>query len=182
MIGRIILNSEIPAVFIAISSRRSPKLPNVIREASSIANGNAMVADESDEYKKNLAIISIGMPLPIISSIRNHINCITMINRQIKNVTVSNAINCLKIYWSNFLNIEMIMPAVFPHSDVLPQTDQAIKASATSLVFSCPSNTSTILRANSLVQPGPLPVTTLWETTTLLSTKFAPSKFTSKLG
>lgn len=32
-----------------------------------------------------------------------------MINKLIKNVTVSNVINCLKIYWSIFLNIDVYL-------------------------------------------------------------------------
>ena len=38
--GRIILSSEIPAAFMASSSKRSPKLPKVISAANRIANGN----------------------------------------------------------------------------------------------------------------------------------------------
>ena len=38
--GRIILSKEIPAAFMASSSKRSPKLPKVISAANKIANGN----------------------------------------------------------------------------------------------------------------------------------------------
>ena len=40
--GRIILHKEMPAAFIATSSYLSPKLPNVIIEARSIAKGSAI--------------------------------------------------------------------------------------------------------------------------------------------
>ena len=42
MIGRIILIKEMPAAFIAVSSNFSPRLPNVISEASKTASGNAV--------------------------------------------------------------------------------------------------------------------------------------------
>ncbi len=40
--GRMILNREMPAAFIARSSSRSPKLPNVINEARRIDRGKAI--------------------------------------------------------------------------------------------------------------------------------------------
>ena len=39
MSGRITLVSGMPAAFMAVSSNRSPKLPNVMSEASSTASG-----------------------------------------------------------------------------------------------------------------------------------------------
>ena len=39
MSGRMTFVSGMPAAFMAISSKRSPKLPNVIREASNTARG-----------------------------------------------------------------------------------------------------------------------------------------------
>ena len=47
MSGRMIRKSEIPADFIAISSKFSPKLPNVINEASNIARGSANGTNEA---------------------------------------------------------------------------------------------------------------------------------------
>ena len=40
--GRIMWISEMPADFIASNSKRSPKFPNVIREANKIASGSAI--------------------------------------------------------------------------------------------------------------------------------------------
>jgi hypothetical protein len=40
--GRIIRNKDIPAAFMDSSSKRSPKLPKDIKEASKMANGSAM--------------------------------------------------------------------------------------------------------------------------------------------
>jgi hypothetical protein len=42
-------NSEIPADFMAKSSRLSPKLPNVMSDASKMASGNASGTEVSDE-------------------------------------------------------------------------------------------------------------------------------------
>ncbi len=47
MSGRMIRKSDIPADFIAVSSKFSPKFPNVINEASSIARGNAKGTNEA---------------------------------------------------------------------------------------------------------------------------------------
>ena len=38
--GRMILSNEIPAAFMASNSKRSPKLPNVIKEANNTAKGS----------------------------------------------------------------------------------------------------------------------------------------------
>ena len=42
MSGRITFISEIPDAFMAVSSNRSPRLPNVIRDASRMASGSAI--------------------------------------------------------------------------------------------------------------------------------------------
>ena len=39
--GRMIRNSDMPAAFMAVSSNFSPRLPNEISDANSIASGNA---------------------------------------------------------------------------------------------------------------------------------------------
>ncbi len=40
--GRIDLISDMPEAFMAVSSNRSPRFPNVISDASSMASGNAI--------------------------------------------------------------------------------------------------------------------------------------------
>ncbi len=42
MRGRMILNRDTPDAFMAVSSNFSPRLPNVISEASSTASGSAV--------------------------------------------------------------------------------------------------------------------------------------------
>ena len=39
--GRMMRNSDMPAAFMAVSSNFSPRLPNEISDANSIASGNA---------------------------------------------------------------------------------------------------------------------------------------------
>ena len=39
--GRMMRKSEIPAAFMAVSSKRSPKLPKLMSEESKIAKGSA---------------------------------------------------------------------------------------------------------------------------------------------
>ena len=46
MRGRMILISDIPAAFIAVSSKFSPRLPKVINEASKMAKGKAIGTSE----------------------------------------------------------------------------------------------------------------------------------------
>ena len=60
--GRIILSSEIPAAFIASSSKRSPKLPKVISAANKIANGNEAALMSGQNKRK----IVQGHSFPIL--------------------------------------------------------------------------------------------------------------------
>ena len=46
---RMMRNSEMPADFMASSSKLSPKLPNVISDANKMANGSANGTEVSDE-------------------------------------------------------------------------------------------------------------------------------------
>lgn len=42
MSGAIVRRSEMPEAFMAVSSKFSPRLPNIMSEASSMASGRAM--------------------------------------------------------------------------------------------------------------------------------------------
>ena len=84
--GVIILNKGMPAAFMASSSSFSPKLPNVISDARSIARGSAWDTRVIEPSMKNLASTVKSRPLSTKSSIHLHNNCIMKINRQIKKV------------------------------------------------------------------------------------------------
>jgi hypothetical protein len=51
--GRMNLNNEMPADFIATNSKLSPKFPNVMMEEINIAMGSASVIKEALAYHKN---------------------------------------------------------------------------------------------------------------------------------
>ena len=72
-----ILYSEMPAAFIDNSSSRSPKFPNVIREASKTASGKDMGTNERAAFQKNSMKTPNSMPLPTNLSMWRHNNCIT---------------------------------------------------------------------------------------------------------
>ena len=92
-----------PAALIAVNSLLSPKLPKVISDDKSIANGNACGTSINPMYQKNCAMTSIDKPLPMSSSTYLHRNCIISTNWQMKNVPKNNNPNCLVINISNFL-------------------------------------------------------------------------------
>ena len=88
---------DTPADFIASNSKRSPRFPNVINEASRIASGKAMGTRNSAAYINISANMGMPKPLPTISSIYLHRNCINTINRQMPNVMKNNGRNVCNI-------------------------------------------------------------------------------------
>src|SRR5688572_260352 len=102
--GRINRSNEMPADLMATNSKLSPRLPNVIREESSIARGNANGTSTALWYQINLKTTSMPNPLPTKSSIYNQKNCITSTSRVIKNVAMNGPTNALRMSLSNFLN------------------------------------------------------------------------------
>ena len=78
--------SEMPAALMAVSSLLSPKLPKVISEDSSKANGRACGTSIKPMYQKNWASTSMDRPLPISWSTYCHRNCIISTNWLMKNV------------------------------------------------------------------------------------------------
>ena len=84
--GFIILKRGTPAAFIAVSSKRSPRLPNVMREARRIARGKLSGITEIQAYRKNSASTLISTPFPTKSLICIHRNCIKSMNMHITKV------------------------------------------------------------------------------------------------
>lgn len=101
--GIIILMSGIPAAFIASSSSRSPKLPNVMSDASSMASGRASLTRVMEQSEKNCIIMVISSPLPTNSSTDLHNICIMKIKRHIRNVPDKSWIKLFIMNKSSFL-------------------------------------------------------------------------------
>lgn len=101
--------NEMPAALMAVSSELSPRFPNVMSEARSMANGKACGTSMSPMYQKNCAMTSIVRPLPIKSSMYLHKNCIISTNWQMKNVPKKSRPNCLAINMSNFLILSIFI-------------------------------------------------------------------------
>ena len=107
MSGRIIRNSDIPAAFMAVSSKFSPRLPNVISEANSMANGKAIGTSERIEYQKNSANIDQPIPFPTNSATCFHKNCINKMKMQMRKVIKKSVKKRLKTYESIFFILNM---------------------------------------------------------------------------
>ena len=89
--------SDMPADFIAVSSKFSPKLPKVINEANRMANGKAMGTNVKMAYKKNSAKTDHDTPLPTSSEMCFQRNCINKIKIQIRKVIKNSEMKRLKI-------------------------------------------------------------------------------------
>jgi len=94
---------EMPADFIATSSKLSPRFPNVINDESKTANGNASGTRAAVWYQVNSRMMPVLNPLPTKSSIHNQKNCMIKTKRVIKKVATNGPINALMISMSNFL-------------------------------------------------------------------------------
>ncbi len=106
--GRNICISEIPADLSAVSSLLSPKLPNVISDASRMASGKALGTKVSPAYQKNCAMTSSDKPLPISVSTKRHRNCIISTNWQMKKAPANSTPNCLAINICSFFGLRFI--------------------------------------------------------------------------
>ena len=93
-----------PADLIATNSKLSPRLPNVIKEESNTANGNANGTKVALRYQINSRIRFVLRPLLTKSSIYNQKNCIINTSNVIKNVAKKGPIKAFTISLSNFLN------------------------------------------------------------------------------
>ena len=92
-----ILNSDIPAAFMAVSSKFSPRFPKVIKDARSIAKGNAMGMRESMAYIKNSLKTDQPTPLPTNSVTCFHKNCINKMKMQMRKVIKNSVIKRLNM-------------------------------------------------------------------------------------
>lgn len=88
--GFMVLSNGTPADLIANSSKRSPKLPNTMIEASNIESGRARGIRFSEAYKNISPRTLISKPFPTISSIYFQRNCISTKNKQMTNVIENN--------------------------------------------------------------------------------------------
>jgi hypothetical protein len=102
-----IRKSDMPAAFIAVSSKFSPKLPKVMSEANKIANGNAMGMSVKVAYRKNSNSTEILTPFPTNSVICFHKNCINKMRMQIRKVIKKREKNRRKTYQSIILSLNM---------------------------------------------------------------------------
>lgn len=96
-------NKEIPADFIATSSKLSPRFPNVINDDSRTANGNANGTSAAVWYQVNSRMMPVLNPLPTKSSIHNQKNCMINTKRVIKNVATNGPMKAFIINMSSFL-------------------------------------------------------------------------------
>ena len=103
--GRINLSKEMPADFIATSSKLSPRLPNVMMDEIKIAIGMAKDDKVALAYHTNFMMVIKGSPLPTRSSIYFHKVCIISTKNAIKKVTINGPKKDLSISLSNFFII-----------------------------------------------------------------------------
>ena len=89
MSGRMILNKEIPALFIAVSSLFSDKAPNVMMLDIRMASGNAIFTMRALAKMSSLKITHTPNPLPTNSSRYNQMVCISKMNIATINVTMN---------------------------------------------------------------------------------------------
>jgi hypothetical protein len=88
-VGRISLESGIPADFIAVSSVCSPKLPKHISVAKSVAKGNAVGTVMREKYMKSFPKTKSPRSLPIKSEKYIIKNLIRNINTTIAVVSIN---------------------------------------------------------------------------------------------
>jgi len=94
-IGIIIRCSEMPEDLRAVSSRNSPRLPKVIREARSIASGSERGTKVRENWKSSSASTLGSSPLPASSSTYIHRNWRINIISTMKNVMINGPMNDL---------------------------------------------------------------------------------------
>jgi hypothetical protein len=102
--GRIKRINGIPADLMAMSSKLSPKFPNVMIEEKSNAKGMAVVNMLIDTSPTNFKMINVSNPFPTKSSMYSQKNCMVSTNIEIVNAAKKGPIKALRISMSNFLN------------------------------------------------------------------------------
>jgi hypothetical protein len=93
-----------PADLMAMSSKLSPKFPNVMIEEKSNAKGMAVVNILIDTRPTNFKMMNVSNPFPTKSSIYSQKNCMVSTNIEIVNAAKKGPIKALRISMSNFLN------------------------------------------------------------------------------
>ena len=84
MVDRMKRNMEIPADFMAASSKRSPRLPYNMMEDSRVASGRTRGIILADAYNNSFPMTHHSSPLPTRSSIYFHRNWISRMSSAIK--------------------------------------------------------------------------------------------------
>ena len=98
-----------PADFNAVSSRNSPRLPNVIRAASSMASGRERGTKVRENWKSSSASTFGSRPLPASSSTYIKRNWRIKIMRTIKNVRINGPMNDLIMNRSIFFIVSGVV-------------------------------------------------------------------------
>jgi len=91
-----------PDDFIAMSSKVSPRFPNVIIEEMRMAIGIANASKEALAYQRNWPIVIKSSPLPTRSSMYFHKVCIINTKRAIKKVAIKGPKKDFSMSLSNF--------------------------------------------------------------------------------
>ena len=102
--GRMNRTSGIPAALIAMSSKLSPRFPNVMMEENNNDKGRAVVKILTDTKPINCKIVHRSNPLPTKSSMYNQKNCMVSTKVVIRSAAKKGPIKALRISMSNFLN------------------------------------------------------------------------------
>jgi hypothetical protein len=102
--GRIKRTKGMPADLMAMSSKLSPKFPNVMIEEKSKAKGMAVVNMLIDTRPTNFKMMNVSNPFPTKSSMYSQKNCMVSTNIEIVNAAKKGPIKALRISMSNFLN------------------------------------------------------------------------------
>jgi len=102
--GRIKRTSGMPAAFMAISSKLSPKFPKVIMDENNRDNGNAVVKMLTETNPISCKIVNRSSPFPTKSSMYNQKNCMVSTKVVIRSAAKKGPIKAFRISMSNFLN------------------------------------------------------------------------------
>ena len=102
--GRIKRTKGMPADLMAMSSKLSPKFPNVMIEEKSKAKGMAVVNMLIDTRPTNFKMMNVSNPFPTKSSMYSQKNCMVSTNIEIVNAAKKGPMKALRISMSNFLN------------------------------------------------------------------------------
>ena len=86
--GRMNLSRDMPADLMATNSKLSPKLPKVMMDEKSNANGSAVGTQNKVTNPTSFKTVRISSPLPTRSSIYNQKNCMVKTNTEIAKAAI----------------------------------------------------------------------------------------------